>query len=166
MADHVSALKAGDPAPEALRGYDVDHLGIAVPDLTRAMQFYRDVLGCPVGDPVVPPDQGIAVSFVRFANVRIELIAPTMDVSPIPHVLEDHTVNDFLSRQPSGGLHHVCYAVDDIIAVRERLRMSGLRILGTGEPIIGASGMPILFLDPVSAFGTLIELKQKAAIGR
>jgi methylmalonyl-CoA/ethylmalonyl-CoA epimerase len=161
VADPVSASQPGGPAPEELRGYNVDHLGIVVPDLTRAMRFYRDVLGCPVDDPVVPPDQGIAISFVRFANVRIELIAPTTDVSPLPHVLENHTVNDFLARQPGGGLHHVCYAVGDIIAVRERLRTRGIRVLGRGEPIIGASGLPILFLDPASALGTLIELKQK-----
>ena len=161
MAKTVSAVEPGGPTPEALRGYDVDHLGIVVPDLTRAMQFYRDVLGCPVGDPVVPLDQGISVSFVPFANMRIELIAPTVNISPLSHVLENHTANDFLARQPGGGLHHVCYAVDDIIAVREQLQARGIRVLGRGEPIIGASGLPILFLDPASALGTLIELKQK-----
>ena len=81
MVDPISAPEPGDAAPEALRGYNVDHLGIVVPDLAQAMQFYRDVLSCPVGEPVVPLHQEIAVSFVRFANVRIELIAPTTDVS-------------------------------------------------------------------------------------
>ena len=142
--------------------YDVDHLGIVVPDLDAATQFYRDVLGCPVSDPVMPPDQGIAVVFVRFGNVRVELIMPTVDASPIPHVLENHTVNAFLERQPQGGLHHICYLVDDLKAVCGRLTARGIRVLGTGEPIIGASGLPIVFLDPATAAGTLVELKQKA----
>lgn len=151
----------GQTIPE-LSVYDVDHLGIVVPDLKAATQFYRDVLGCPVSEPVVPPDQGIAVVFVRFGNVRVELIMPTVDVSPIPHVLENHTVNAFLERQPTGGLHHVCYVVDDLKAICARLSARGIRVLGTGEPIIGASGLPIVFLDPSTAAGTLIELKQKA----
>lgn len=150
-----------DQLPE-LSVYEVDHLGIVVPDLAAAVQLYRDVLGCPVSEPVVPPDQGIAVVFVRFGNVRVELITPTVAVSPIPHVLENHTVNAFLERQPQGGLHHICYVVDDLKAICDRLRARGMRILGTGEPIIGASRLPILFLDPQTAAGTLIELKQKA----
>jgi methylmalonyl-CoA/ethylmalonyl-CoA epimerase len=151
----------GNPIPE-LAVYDVDHLGIVVPDLEAATQLYRDVLNCPVSDPVVPPDQGIAVVFVRFGNVRVELIMPTVDVSPISNVLENHTVNAFLERQPQGGLHHICYLVDDLKAVCCRLTARGIRVLGTGEPIVGASGLPIVFLDPASAAGTLIELKQKA----
>ncbi len=146
----------------AMASYEVDHLGVVVPDLDAAAAFYRDVLGCPVSEPVVPEGQGIAIVFVPLRNLRIELIAPTVDRSPIKHLLEDHTVNDFLARQPAGGLHHVCYVVDELEAVRDRLRASGHRVLGTGEPIIGASGQPILFLDPSSASGTLIELKQRA----
>lgn len=146
----------------AMASYEVDHLGVVVPDLDAGAAFYRDVLGCPVSEPVVPEGQGIAVVFVLFRNLRIELIAPTVDRSPIVHLLEDHTVNDFLARHPSGGLHHVCYVVDELETVRDRLRASGHRALGTGEPIIGASGQPILFLDPRSASGTLIELKQRA----
>ena len=146
----------------AMASYEVDHLGVVVPDLDAAAAFYRDVLGCPVSELVVPEGQGIAVVFVPFRNLRIELIAPTVDRSPIAHLLEDHTVNDFLARQPAGGLHHVCYVVDELEAVRDRLRAWGHRVLGTGEPIIGASGQPILFLDPRSASGTLIELKQRA----
>jgi methylmalonyl-CoA/ethylmalonyl-CoA epimerase len=146
----------------AMLTHEVDHLGIVVPDLDGAAAFYRDVLGCTVWGPVVPPDQGVAIMFVPFGNVRIELIAPTMDRSPITHVLEDQTVNDFLARQPAGGLHHVCYVVDDLLAVRERLRACGHRVLGSGEPIIGASGQPILFLDPRAASGVLVELKQRA----
>src|SRR5579862_6906700 len=95
-----------------LASYDVDHLGIAVPDLDAATKLYRDVLGCPVGEPVVPPGQGIAIVFVQFANVHVELLMPTVDVSPIPHLLENYTINDFLERQPTGGLHHICYVVD------------------------------------------------------
>ena len=109
----------------AMMTHEVDHLGIVVPDLDAAAAFYRDVLRCAVSEPVVPSDQGIAIVFVPFGNLRIELIAPTVDRSPIAHVLEDHTVNDFLARQPAGGLHHVCYVVDDLIAVRDRLRASG-----------------------------------------
>lgn len=142
---------------------EVDHLGIVVPDLAAAMQLYRDVFGCTVSEPVTPPDQGVAIVFVRLGNVRIELIAPTVDVSPIRHVLEDHTVNSFLDRQPQGGLHHVCYLVDDLAAMCDRLSARGIRVLGTGGPIIGASGLPIVFLDPSTAAGTLIELKQKAS---
>jgi methylmalonyl-CoA/ethylmalonyl-CoA epimerase len=139
--------------------YEVDHLGIAVPDLVAATRFYCDVLGCPVSKPLTLDDQGIAIVFVPFTNTRIELIAPTVDPSPIPHILGEHTINDFLRRQPAGGLHHVCYVIDDLLAVRDRLIASGMRTLG--GTIIGAGGMPILFLDPGNAFGTLIELKQR-----
>jgi methylmalonyl-CoA/ethylmalonyl-CoA epimerase len=141
---------------------EVDHLGIVVPDLEAATRLYRDVLGCPISETVYPPEQGIAVVFVTFGNMRIELIAPTMARSPLGHVLEDHTVNDFLARQPSGGLHHVCYLVDNLDAVMDRLKALGVRILGSGDPIIGASGLPILFLDPRTTTGTLIELKVRA----
>jgi methylmalonyl-CoA/ethylmalonyl-CoA epimerase len=141
--------------------YEVDHLGIVVPDLEAATRFYRDVLGCPVSEPIIPPGQGIVIVFVPFSNLRVELIASTMERSPLAHVLENHTVNDFLDREPAGGLHHVCYVVDDLEIVRDRLQHAGQRVLGTGEPIIGASGQPILFLDPRSAAGTLIELKQR-----
>jgi methylmalonyl-CoA/ethylmalonyl-CoA epimerase len=100
--------------------------------------------------------------FVPFGNLRVELIAPTVERSPLAHVLENHTVNDFLGREPAGGLHHVCYVVDDLAAVRDRLQAAGQRVLGKGEPIIGAGGAPIVFLDPSCAAGTLIELKQRA----
>jgi methylmalonyl-CoA/ethylmalonyl-CoA epimerase len=146
--------------------YEVDHLGIVVPDLDAAARFYRDVLGCAVSEPVIPEGQGIGVVFVPFGNTRIELLAPTVDPSPISHVLENHTVNDFLKRQPGGGIHHVCYVVDDLLKVRDRLQRAGLRVLGSGEPIIGASGLPILFLDPQNASGTLIELKQRRRVGQ
>jgi methylmalonyl-CoA/ethylmalonyl-CoA epimerase len=148
------------PIPE-FSMYEVDHLGIVLPDLAAATRLYRDLLGCPVSEPLVPPDQGIAVVFVRFGNLRVELITPTVDASPIAHVLENHTVNAFLERQPEGGLHHVCYLVDDLEAICQRLTAAGMRLLGSGQPIIGASGLPIVFLDPKTAAGTLIELKQR-----
>lgn len=153
---------ASSQIPE-LASYEVDHLGIAVPDLDAATSLYRDVLGCPVGEPVIPPDQGIAIVFVQFGNVHVELLMPTVDVSPIPHLLENYTINDFLAKQPQGGLHHICYVVDDLDAICGRLSAAGVRVLGSGKPIIGASGQPIVFLDPAMAAGTLIELKQKAS---
>jgi methylmalonyl-CoA/ethylmalonyl-CoA epimerase len=143
-----------------LAGYRVDHIGVVVPDLERATRFYHDVLGCPVREPIELAGQGIAVVFVSFANTRVELIAPTTAMSPLGDLLEDHTVNDFLARKPEGGMHHICYEVDDLDAVLGRLVAAGARILGTGKPIIGASGKPIVFLDPRNAEGTLIELKQ------
>jgi methylmalonyl-CoA/ethylmalonyl-CoA epimerase len=143
-----------------LAGYRVDHIGVVVPDLERATRFYHDVLGCPVREPIELAGQGIAVVFVSFANTRVELIAPTTAMSPLGDLLEDHTVNDFLARKPEGGMHHICYEVDDLDAVLGRLVAAGARILGTGKPIIGASGKPIVFLDPKNAEGTLIELKQ------
>lgn len=142
--------------------YRVDHLGVVVPDLAEAVRFYRDMLGCPVGEVIEPPGQGIAVVFVPFGNMRVELIAPTTDVSPLPELLEDQTVNHFLARMPGGGLHHVCYEVDDLDEVIARLQAGGARILGAGRPIIGAGGKRIIFLDPKSAAGTLIELKASA----
>lgn len=144
----------------------LDHLGIVVPDLQAACDFYRDVLRFAVAAPVVHEDQGIAVAFVQLANVRVELLAATCERSPIEHVLEDQTINHFLARNPQGGLHHVAYVVDDLIATRDRLTAGGYRALGTGEPIIGASGLPILFLDPRKTGGALIELKQAAEAGK
>ena len=150
-----------EPKLDQLR--TVDHLGIVVPDLEKAIALYRDVFGCDVSDVLSMPDQGIEMVFVTLDNTRVELLAPTAETSPIKHVLEDHTINDFLERSPGGGLHHICYVVDDLETVRERLTDGGMRVLGSGEPIIGASGQPIVFLDPDNAGGTLIELKQKPA---
>lgn len=147
------------PSP-GLTGYRVDHIGVVVPDLQRATHFYRDVLGCSVREPIELAGQGIAVVFVSFANTRVELIAPTLPQSPLGDLLEDQTVNDFLARKPDGGMHHICYEVDDLVAVLARLVAEGARVLGSGKPIIGASGKPIVFLDPKHAEGTLIELKQ------
>lgn len=157
-------MKAPEVKIDSIGAGSVDHLGIVVPDLSCACAFYRDVLRCPVSAPVVHDDQGIAVAFVAFANVRVELLAPTTEHSPIRDVLEDHTINDYLIRHPAGGLHHVAYVVDDLLATRDRLTRDGYRALGTGTPIIGASGLPILFLDPKHTSGVLIELKQAATI--
>jgi len=130
-----------------------------VPDLARAASLYQSTFGVPVGPFRFMPDQGIAVAFVEMGQTHLELIAPIGDSSPISHVLGTHTIQDFLARQPLGGLHHVCYLVDDLAAAWDRLRQVGMRRLGTGEPIIGAAGLPILFLDPAAADGVLIELK-------
>lgn len=153
-------MKRPPDPPHGLAGFRIDHLGIVVPDLDAAVRFYRDVLGLAPGATVAPDGQGIAVAFVPFANMRVELIAPTVAVSPLPHLLEDQTVNHFLARNPTGGFHHVCYEVPDLASVVARLARHGVRILGDGKPILGASGKPIVFLDPKMADGTLIELKQ------
>lgn len=100
---------------------DVDPLGFAVSDLDAATISSGDVLGCPFSNPLAPDGHGVAIVFVPFANTSIELIMPTVDPSPIPQILGDHTINDSLRRQPAGDLHHACYAVDDLLAVHERL---------------------------------------------
>ena len=141
----------------------LDHVGIAVPDLAQATALYATTLGCPVSPPRVMPDHGIAVVFVETGAARIELIAPFGAVSPITDVLEDHAVQDFLARQPAGGLHHVCYSVDDLPGTLARLNRAGLRTLGRSGPVLGASGLPIVFLDPGTFGGVLIELKGRAA---
>lgn len=140
----------------------IDHIGIAVRDVDRAAALYTDGFGCVVG-PVRPmPEHGIAVAFVETGAARIELIAPIGAVSPIATLLGRHTIQDFLARQPSGGLHHVCYLVQDLEAAMSRAWRAGLRPLGSGTPVVGASGQPILFLDPEDADGALIELKGHA----
>ena len=138
----------------------VDHIGIAVQDLAQASQFYRDVLQAEVSEPKRMPDQGIAVVFVQMANTRIELIEAISPQSPIEDVLENHTINHYLNQHPEGGIHHVCYKVQDMAATRALLTARGYRVLGSGECIVGASGKEILFLDPGPTGGTLIELKQ------
>ena len=138
----------------------VDHIGIAVQDLAQASQFYRDVLQAEVSEPKRMPDQGISVVFVQMANTRIELIEAISPQSPIEDVLENHTINHYLDRHPEGGIHHVCYKVQDMAATRSQLTAKGYRVLGRGACIVGASGKEILFLDPGRTGGTLIELKQ------
>jgi methylmalonyl-CoA/ethylmalonyl-CoA epimerase len=129
----------------------LNHVAIAVSDLAQAMRTYRETLGAEVSDPVPQPDHGVTTVFITLPNTKIELIAPLGDSSPI---------SNFLVRNPDGGIHHVCYEVSDIIAARDRLRAGGARVLGDGEPKIGAHGKPVLFLHPKDFCGTLIEIEQ------
>ena len=129
----------------------LNHVAIAVPDLDAATRLYRERLGAAVSEPEPLPEHGVTVVFVDLPNTRIELIEPLGEASPIAA---------FLARNPAGGMHHLCYEVDDIYAVRDRLVAEGARILGGGEPKIGAHGAPVLFLHPQDFAGTLIELEE------
>ena len=129
----------------------VDHLGLAVDSLEQATRLYRDVLGFAGGGVEEIPDQKVRVALFHAGEVRIELLEPTAADSPIAK---------FLDKNPDGGIHHVCYEVDDIIAARDHLKAQGARILGDGEPKIGAHDKPVLFLHPKDFNGTLVELEQ------
>jgi len=129
----------------------LNHVAIAVNDLAQAMRTYRETLGAEVSDPVPQPDHGVTTVFITLPNTKIELIAPLGEDSPL---------SNFLLRNPQGGLHHLCYEVSDIKAARDRLRERGARVLGDGEPRIGAHGKPVLFLHPKDFCGTLIEIEQ------
>ena len=129
----------------------LNHVAIAVPDLDAASAQYRDTLGANVGAPRDEPEHGVTVVFIELPNTKIELLCPLGENSPI---------QGFLDRNPSGGIHHVCYEVDDILAARDRLQAAGARVLGSGEPKTGAHGKPALFLHPKDFNGTLIELEQ------
>jgi methylmalonyl-CoA/ethylmalonyl-CoA epimerase len=129
----------------------LNHVAIVVPDLVTAAALYRDALGARVSPPHSLPAHGVTVVFVELANSKIELLEPLGEASP---------VRGFLDRNPAGGMHHVCYEVDDIIAARDRLTAAGARVLGDGEPRIGAHDKPVLFLHPKDFCGTLIELEQ------
>ena len=129
----------------------LNHVAIAVPELGPAVAMYRDTLGARVSQPQAEPDHGVTVVFIELPNTKIELLEPLGEGSPIAA---------FLERSPSGGMHHVCYEVEDIIAARDRLKESGARVLGTGEPKIGAHGKPVLFLHPKDFNGCLVELEQ------
>ncbi|MEO0390219.1 MAG: methylmalonyl-CoA epimerase [Pseudomonadota bacterium] len=129
----------------------LNHVAIAVPDLEAASAQYRDALGAKVNPPQDEPDHGVTVVFIELPNTKIELLYPLGENSPIA---------GFLEKNPSGGIHHVCYEVDDIIAARDHLKATGLRVLGNGEPKIGAHGKPVLFLHPKDMNGTLTELEQ------
>ncbi len=129
----------------------LNHVAIAVPDLEAASATYRDMLGARVGAPQDEPDHGVRVVFITLPNTKIELLHPLGEDSPIA---------GFLTRNPAGGIHHICYEVDDILVARDRLLERGARVLGTGEPKIGAHGKPVLFLHPKDFTGTLIELEQ------
>ena len=129
----------------------LNHLAIAVPDLDAACILYRDSLGAQVGAPVDLPEHGVRVVFIDLPNTKIELLFPLGDASPI---------TGFLEKTPAGGIHHMCYEVEDILAARDRFLASGARVLGTSEPKIGAHGKPVLFLHPKDFNGCLIELEQ------
>ena len=131
----------------------LNHVAIAVPDLAASAALYRDALGAHVSEPQAEPEHGVTVVFVELPNTKIELLEPLGEGSPI---------TGFLERSPAGGIHHVCYEVEDIRAARERLRASGARVLGDGEPRTGAHGRPVLFLHPKDFDGTLIELEESA----
>lgn len=129
----------------------LNHVAIAVPDLEAAARLYRGTLGATVSAAEALPEHGVTVAFVDLPNTRIELLEPLGEASPVAA---------FLERSPAGGIHHICYEVDDIIAARDRLAGEGARILGDGEPKIGAHGLPVLFLHPKDFGGTLIELEE------
>lgn len=129
----------------------LNHVAIAVPDLEAATAMYRDTLGAKVSQPQAEPDHGVTVVFIELPNTKVELLEALGENSPI---------KAFMERNPSGGVHHVCYEVDDILAARDRLTEKGARVLGSGEPKIGAHGKPVLFLHPKDFNGTLVELEQ------
>ena len=129
----------------------LNHVAIAVPDLAAASAIYRDTLGARVSAPQALPGHGVTVVFIDTGNCKIELLEPLGEESPIA---------SFLEKNPSGGMHHLCYEVDDILAARDRLMASGARVLGDGTPRNGAHGKPVLFLHPKDFAGTLIELEQ------
>ncbi len=129
----------------------LNHVAIAVPDLAAATARYRDALGARVSEQQPLPEHGVTVVFVELDNTKIELLEPLGAKSPIAA---------FLEKNPAGGMHHLCYEVDDIAAARDRLVAGGSRVLGDGEPKIGAHGKPVLFLHPKDFCGTLVELEQ------
>lgn len=129
----------------------LNHVAIAVPDIAAASAMYRDTLGATVTAPQLLPEHGVTVVFIELGNTKVELLEPLGEASPIAA---------FLAKNPAGGMHHVCYEVDDIIAARDRLKSAGARVLGDGEPRIGAHGKPVLFLHPKDFQGTLVELEQ------
>ena len=129
----------------------LNHVAIAVPDLEAATGTYRDTLGATVTAPQGLPEHGVTVVFVDVGNTKIELLEP---------LGEGSSIRTFIDKNPSGGMHHLCYEVDDIVAARDRLKASGARVLGDGNPKIGAHGKPVLFLHPKDFAGTLVELEQ------
>jgi methylmalonyl-CoA/ethylmalonyl-CoA epimerase len=129
----------------------LNHVAIATSDLEKASAVYRDMLGAKVSAPVPQPDHGVVTVFVELPGAKIELLAPLGDRSPIAN---------FLTRNPGGGVHHLCFEVDDILAARDQLLAKGARLAGDAEPRTGAHGKPVLFLHPKDFLGTLIELEQ------
>ena len=129
----------------------LNHVALAVPDLEAAAATYRTLLGVEVSAPQALPEHGVTVVFVTLGNTKIELLEPLGEGSPI---------TAFLAKNPKGGMHHVCYEVTDIVAARDRLVAAGARVLGDGEPKIGAHGRPVVFIHPGDMFGTLTELEE------
>jgi len=129
----------------------LNHVAIAVKDLSAASAVYRDALGATLTKPLPQPEHGVSVVFITLPNTKIELLEPLGENSPIAK---------FLERNPDGGIHHVCYEVEDIRAARDTLKAQGARVLGDGEPKTGAHGKPVLFLHPKDFCGTLVELEQ------
>ncbi len=129
----------------------LNHVAIVVPDLTAAVALYRDTLGARVSAPVDQPAHGVTVVFVDLPNTKVELLAPLGERSPVAK---------FLAGSPTGGIHHICYEVEDILAARDKLQAAGARVLGDGEPKVGAHDRPVLFLHPKDFLGTLVELEQ------
>ena len=129
----------------------LNHVAIAVRDIAAASRLYRDTLGAEVSAAVPQAEHGVTTVFITLPNPKIELLEPLGAASPI---------TKFLDRNPDGGIHHVCYEVDDIVAVRDRLKADGARVLGDGEPKIGAHGKRVLFLHPKDFLGTLVELEE------
>ena len=129
----------------------LNHVAIAVRDIAKAACLYRETLGADVSAAVAQPDHGVTTVFVTLPNTKIELLEPLGEGSPIAN---------FLERNPDGGVHHLCYEVDDILAARDRLKAAGARVLGDGQPKTGAHGQPVLFLHPKDFCGTLVEIEQ------
>jgi len=129
----------------------LNHVAIAVRDIAKACAVYRDTLGAQVSDTVPQPEHGVSTVFITLPNTKIELLEPLGENSPIAK---------FLDKNPDGGVHHVCYEVEDVRAARDSLKAHGARVLGDGEPKIGAHGKPVLFLHPKDFCGTLVELEQ------
>ncbi|MBL0372702.1 methylmalonyl-CoA epimerase [Rhizobium sp. KVB221] len=129
----------------------INHIALAVPDLAAAVERYRSSLGATVSEPQALPEHGVTVVFVQFDNSKVELLEPLGEKS---------TIAGFLTKNPDGGMHHICYEVTDILAARDHLKGAGARVLGDGNPKIGAHGNPVLFLHPKDFFGTLIELEE------
>ncbi|GJE28278.1 methylmalonyl-CoA epimerase [Methylobacterium organophilum] len=129
----------------------LNHVAIAVKDLEAATAVYRDTLGAKVTEPLPQPEHGVTVVFVELPNSKVELMSP---------LGENSTIQGFVDKNPAGGIHHVCYEVEDIIAARDKMKAAGARVLGTGEPKIGAHGKPVIFLHPKDFLGTLVELEQ------
>lgn len=132
----------------------LNHIAIAVPDLAAASARYRDLLGAHVGQPQALPEHGVTVVFIDTGNSKVELLEPLGENSPIAA---------FLEKNPSGGMHHICFEVPDILAAAATLMAGGARVLGDGKPRAGAHGLPVLFLHPKDFDGTLIELEEVAS---